>query len=1317
MSDSPLMHAPCLHEIFEAQADTRPADLALVCGPECLTYGHLEEAANRLARHLRALGAGPGTLVALYLERSARAIVTILAVLKSGSGYVPIDPMVPEDRVRHILSDADAKVLVTEQAHADQAAGLFPGPTVVLDSEADVAAIAGQPADRLARTETHVSETDLCYVIYTSGTTGRPKGIMTEHRNVVAFTTAFKEPCRLDASDRVYQGFSLGFDGSVEEIWMAFSSGATLVVGPPNLARLGNETAHYLTDHEVTFLSTVPTFLTMITEDVPSLRVIVVSGEPCPPELVRQWVRHGRRMLNVYGPTETTVNTTVWDCRPGATVTIGRPLAGYVTYILDEDLQPVLSGTAGELYIGGVGVARGYLNQPGLTRRQFLPNPFAGNGSTDRLYRTGDLVRQADSGELLFLGRIDGQVKVRGYRIELAEIESVLREIPGISAAAVKVVDRDGLQELAAFVVAAENAGPLDRSAVLDRLQKRMPSYMNPGFLDEIDELPTLASGKTDRNRLPEPATPLVRAAEAMVPPRNDLERTIADVWERLLETTPVSVEADFFLDHGGYSLLAARLVTLLRAEHGIEVSLRDVYEHPTIARLAVVVTRTGRPATDPEKNAPARRRSRDVYAGLKHVERLSAAVLQALSIPVLYAHAAGPYIASGLIAVGMIHGAISVSLGVALTLGVMVLSLPVLIATSIAVKWLVLGRIRPGEHPLRGVYHVRFWFVNRVHSLSGIGLFSGTPVMSLYYRLMGATVGSWCVIDTPFCAAFDLVVIGDESTIGSETQLLGYRAEDGMLRLGSVAIGRRCFVGIHCALGLDVQMGDDARLDDLSLLADGAALEEGRGYRGSPARPAAVSLPEVDAAATASQRPFRSGVFHFLLAEALLLFLLLTLVPGIMIVVPSFTCWGIGWGIVACLVAIPVSVVSFCFLVAGVKVLVLRRIQPGTYPVESGLYLRKWFVDALLGVSRSTMHALYTTIYLPPWLRMLGARIGRRAEISTVSQVTPDLIDIADESFFADGSMIGGRHFFRGHVRFDRNRIGRRTFVGNNAILPLGSHLGNGCLLGVLSIPPAESEITPDGSEWLGAPSFRLPYRKKVGGFDASVTYQPTPKLYAQRLAIDAVRILIPPLILALAGSACFLVFLWAWPYFPWWALVVLAPLAAMAAAVAGALVVVALKWIVMGRFEPVIKPLWSTYVWWNEVINGAYETVGAPALSPLVGTPLFNAYLRLMGCRIGRNAFVETTLFSEFDLVDIGDHAALNPGVVVQNHLFEDRIMKSSFLRIGDDCSVGNMAVILYDTEMQPASWIGPLSLLMKGETVPPASRSLGVPTRIQE
>jgi non-ribosomal peptide synthetase-like protein len=453
-------------------------------------------------------------------------------------------------------------------------------------------------------------------------------------------------------------------------------------------------------------------------------------------------------------------------------------------------------------------------------------------------------------------------------------------------------------------------------------------------------------------------------------------------------------------------------------------------------------------------------------------------------------------------------------------------------------------------------------------------------------------------------------------------------------------------------------------------------------------------------------------GVLHLAMLYLIGFALSLTAVPG------SALLWwaasrGMRWRMTSLPVAGVTTMVGFCLAVVILKRLLLLRVEPGVYPVESGLYLRKWSVDILMQMSRTLARPLYTTIYLPPWLRLLGATIGRRAEMSTVTQIAPELTRIGEQSFFADGSMIGGRRAHRGLLELAESRVGDRSFVGNSAILPAGKSLGNGCLLGCLSAPPAGQQRTPDGTEWLGSPSFALPHRPRLGGFDESVTHEPTPRLIAQRLVVDALRIAIPMTLATGALEALSALVEHGYETLPpaQWLLTV--PLAAMAVATAGLASTVAVKKILIGTFTPRVVPLWSMFVWLNEVVNGTYETVAAPILTLLQGTPYGAPWLRRMGCRIGRHVYLETTHFSEFDLVRIGDYVALNAGAVIQNHLFEDRIMKASVLEIGDDCTVGNMAVVLYDTEMQAGSSIGPLSLLMKGETLPPETRWAGIPT----
>jgi non-ribosomal peptide synthetase-like protein len=1297
--------AACLHELFEAQADAGADAPALVCGAASLTYGELEVRANRLAHALRSLGVRPGSFVGLCMQRSELPIVAILACLKAGGAYVPLDPGHPDERIRFIVHEAAIGTILTETALAERLGALGAARVVALDDPA--LALEALPGRRLTRAETGLAPSDPCYVLYTSGTTGRPKGVVAEHRNVVHFVGAFNQVCTTTRADRVFQGFSLGFDGSTEEIWMAFSNGATLVAGTRDTPRFGNDLARHLRAAGVTYLSTVPTLLSTMTEDVPSLRQLVVSGEACPPELVARWARRGRRMLNVYGPTEATVNTTAAVLEPGRPVTIGHGLDGYATLVLDERMQPVAPGSKGELYVGGPGVARGYLAQPGLTARAFVEH------AGQRLYRTGDLVRISDDGELEFFGRIDGQVKIRGYRVELAEIEAVLLEEPHIAGAAVRLCERQGMPVLAAHVVLRAGAGStLDRGPVLQALRARLPAYMVPAYLDVIDALPMLASGKVDRKRLPQPVTPLVAEADERAEAATPLERQIAAAWAELFDVAAVGAEQDFFLDLGGHSLLAAQLVALLRKRAGIGIAVRDVYAHPTVRRLALHVAAA--PARNPAGRAPAAAEG----AGAPRKAARPRPGWRAVAFQVAYLLALIPLFSLPLVIVvppvmDMLYLRRPI-LDVVLFLMLVGLALwPLMLLIGIGAKWLLIGRYKPGAYPLWGSYYLRWWVVSRLQGLSGLGAFGGTPLAPVMWRLMGARVGRHCMLQTGLVSAWDCVSIGDDTSIGADTQLTGVRIEDGYLRIGRVDIGSRCFVGAHSALGLGVAMGDDSRLDDQSLLPDGETIPAGQFRRGSPAREARVAVPDGP-----PRRLSRARLTLFCIGQ-----MLTALVLGLTLGLPALAlALGAAFMIVhvapavwvpALAGAVPLLIVFSCFYVAGCKKLVQPRPRPGVYHLYSLEYLRFWLTSGMMRAVRGAGMLIFTTIYLPPWMRLLGARLGRHTEMSTVWSVYPDMLSAGDGVFFADGCLLGASRTHLGRFSMQMTTIGNRSFIGNSAMLPAGSGLGDNCLLGVLSAPPEPTQKTPDGTDWLGSPGFRLPNRLKVAGFAESTTYRPTPRLYLQRAAVDALRILIPAYLGAALATAAFLAVLAIYNAHGVWAVYAAAPFIGWSALVIAVAAVVVLKWTVMGTFKPVVVPLWSAYVWFNEMINGVYEAVMAPVVAAFFGTPFAAPLLRLMGCKVGRHCYIGTSLFSEFDLVDIGDHVALNGGAVIQNHLFEDRIMKSSHLRIDDGCSVGNMAVVLYDTRMGAGAVLGPMSLLMKGETMPGGSRWHGIPT----
>lgn len=1304
----------CLHEVFEAQVDCAPDNIAIIEGDQSFTYLEIEQQANRFATMLLANGVEAGNLVGLFAERSASAIIAMLGVLKAGAGYVPIDPVFPADRIQHILSQSNIQVLLCSKAIKESIEDVHSGHTLVIENILDSAI---SPLDHDCTERVKVSETDICYVIFTSGSTGRPKGVMTEHRNAVKFIESFKKTCNLTSSDRVLQAFSLGFDGSVEEIWMAFANGARLIIGPQCITGLGSEVAKLIRKHQVTFYSTVPTCLSMIPEDLPSVRLLVVSGEPCPPELISKWAVGNRRMINVYGPTEATVNTTVAECLPSKPVTIGKALDGYELHIMDEKQRPVPKGQSGELYIGGVGIARGYLGEKELTEAAFVTVSLESSDVPQRLYRTGDLVSWNEQHELLFHGRLDTQVKIRGYRIELSEIEAVLMEHPQITTAIVQVHEKEHLKELAAYITVKDPEVDLDIDTLHQELVSSLPKYMIPRYLDILDFIPKLTSGKADRKKLPAPCRPFVPQRSNQQSPATPAEKKLAEVWKQLFEIDEISVNDDFFTDLGGYSLLAANMVSVLRNDFGYELALREVYENPTLRQLAAQMDAsiTAKDASDakPASSEAPRRTSSERHQQQSSDSRLLCHCLQACSQYVLYALASVPLLTILFISFAFVGKVLSLNQAIAGGLLVLLGFYPTMLLFSIAAKWLIIGRYKSGRYPLWGSYYFRWWLVSRIQNLSGARLLAGSPLMTLYYRLMGANVGKQCIIDTSLCSAFDLISIGDNSCICHETQVPGYRVEDGELVIGSVSIGKDCFIGIHSYLGLNTRMEDGSELSDLSALNDGETIKAGTFQTGSPSQ--TIPHPNGSAAQTQSAKPSSDialGLGSFLAICGMQIFLYLTTIPSLVLFIWAYQSFSLAGQITTAIVAGPLAFGSLCLGVVGFKWVVLKKIKPGQYPIHSMLYLRKWTVDGMLRISRGLLLPLYTTLYFPQWLRWLGARIGVRAEISTVSQISPDLMDLGSESFFADGSIIGGRHFRNGHVILSTSAVGQKSFIGNSAILPIGANVGDDCLIGCLSETPRDSKV-PSQTEWLGSPAFQLPYRKKVEGFSESVTFKPTTKLWIQRCFVDSVRILIPSL-LATFGTLGLLA-LTAFTWISKGVLVagLLAPLYAMGLAGLMVIFVAGFKRLLMGTFKPTIQPLWSMYVWLNEAVNGAYESIVAPILGSLLGTPFAAPLLRLMGCRIGKHVFLETTLFSEFDLVNIADFSAVNAGAVIQNHLFEDRIMKSSHLKIGKDCNVGNMSVILYDSEMKEGATIRPMSLLMKGETLPEHSQSGGIPT----
>ncbi|MEM6455833.1 MAG: amino acid adenylation domain-containing protein, partial [Acidobacteriota bacterium] len=581
----------CAHHLFEAQVARTPDAPALRLGTETLSYAQLNQRANRWAHYLRDLGVGPEVAVGLFVERSFEMFVGLLAVLKAGGAYLPLDPTYPAERIQLILDDAGAQILLTQEALHTR---LPQHPISVLTLDAPPAGLEDLAADN---PETEVAASNLAYLIYTSGSTGRPKGVLVEHRSVANLAAVLADAFGVEGTSRVLQFASFGFDTSVAEIWMALSVGAELCLADWRDLLPGPELLALLRAHRISHAALPPSTLAVLpNESLPDLRVLISSGEACTADLITKWSTDQRRIFNGYGPTETTVCATLGRCAPdGNPPPIGRPIANTQSLILDRWLNVVPVGTVGELHVGGVNLARGYHGLDEQTRAAFIAHPYD-DAPGARLYKTGDLCRYLPDGRIAFIGRRDNQVKIRGFRIEIEEVETVLADCPALEQVAVTVSERRGHKGLVAYVVAADPQDA-DPEAWRQFASRRLPEYMIPERFVQLEALPITANGKVDRRRLPEQA-PVVeqRAAPEPIAPSGNAERDLSDLWRAVLGRESVSLDANFF-DQGGNSLLSLQLVERVNARFGTGLPVVALYQFPTIRLLAEHLSRIGKGA------------------------------------------------------------------------------------------------------------------------------------------------------------------------------------------------------------------------------------------------------------------------------------------------------------------------------------------------------------------------------------------------------------------------------------------------------------------------------------------------------------------------------------------------------------------------------------------------------------------------------------------------------------------------------------------------------------------------------------------------
>ena len=588
-----------LHALFERCADAQPDSIALVDASGAITYGGLESRANRLARHVLAHGAGPGQCVVLLFERSIDFVVAVLAVLKSGAAFVPLDSGWPHERQTRVIERCGARIVVKRGAQlpCPQAAGLH-----VIDTHDSASLLERLPHTRPAIA---TQPAQLAYVIYTSGSTGEPKGVMIEHRSITTHIESITRHYRLDPSDRSLLFHSTAFDPTIEQLFSAFHAGASVRVRGDELWTC-REFLALVASADLTVVDLPPRYLQQLLQemkvmdgqvDLARLRLVIVGGEALPASAVRLWRECGLtrlRLVNSYGPTECSVTATCHDVPPApcaaelaGRVPIGRPHGPVRAYVLDRNLKPVPAGQKGELCLGGPTVGRGYLGQDALTAQRFVDDPLAPGG---RIYLTGDQARLLADGSIEFLGRFDRQVQVRGYRVELAEIEAQITQYPRVNnAAVVAAEDADGTGAISAFVVPAPGAR-IDLDDLRRHLAGRLPGYMMPAYFAEIDRLPADGNGKVDYRKLPLLDARKHCAASALTPPASETEKTLLRIWQRVLGRSDIGTTSDFF-ELGGHSLMAIKMFVEIKHAFGASLSMAQLFDAPDIQRLAARIS------------------------------------------------------------------------------------------------------------------------------------------------------------------------------------------------------------------------------------------------------------------------------------------------------------------------------------------------------------------------------------------------------------------------------------------------------------------------------------------------------------------------------------------------------------------------------------------------------------------------------------------------------------------------------------------------------------------------------------------------------
>lgn len=1253
-SAGPAASPRTLVDVFDASVRSYPDELALDDGTHRLTYRGLAVEVERLRRRLAEAGVGLGDRVGVRVPSGTNELyVAILAVLAAGAAYVPVDAEDPDERAELVFGEAAVRAVVGA------------GHTVTTQGAA------GSPAARPGVGHD-------AWIIFTSGSTGKPKGVAVTHRSAAAFVDAeaalFLTDEPIGPGDRVMAGLSVAFDASCEEMWLAWRYGACLVPVPRSQVRSGADLGPWLVEQEITVVSTVPTLAALWEpETLNDVRLLIFGGEACPPELAQRLVTEGREVWNTYGPTEATVVACAALLTGEEPVRIGLPLNGWELAVVDESGEPVPMGGSGQLVIGGAGLAR-YLD-PEKDAEKYAPLESLG---WERAYRSGDLVKAEPEG-LIFLGRADEQIKLGGRRIELGEVDAALQALPGVAGAAAAVrTARSGNQLLVGYVVTQDG---WDQAAAVEKLRAELPAALVP-LLAPVAELPTRTSGKVDRAALPWPL-------EGVEAPKADLygtEAWLAEQWAEVLGI-PVTGACDDFFAIGGGSLAAAQLTTRLRTRYP-SAAVLDIYQQPTLRKLA-------RRLEASAQDDGAQRTVAPVPVGAQAVQLLLlvplltllglrwTVVLAAVG-NLLPAYAWLPTAPWWLLAAG----------------GLLFFSPPGRIAMAAGGARLLLRGLEPGRYPRGGSVHLRLWTAERLAEFSGATSLTGSW-LERYARALGARVGPEVDLHS-LPPVTGLLRLGRGAAVESEVDLRGYWLDGDRLKVGPVRVGAHAVVGTRSMLFPGARVGKRAEVAPGSAVT--GQVPTGQRWAGAPA----VKLGKAKRN-WPKERPQRGtywrvmyGVTGIALnalplaaAVAALLVARVFVTPGASL---AQTLRGAALGLVPATLAYGLA---YALLILVAVRLLSLGLREGTHPTHSRVGWQAWTVTQLMDRSRETLFPLYAGLVTPVWLRLLGMRVGRGAEVSTVLAL-PSLTTVGDGAFLADDTLTAPYELGGGWMRIGHAEIGRRAFLGNSGMTAPGRSVPDGGLVGVLSATPKKAK---KGTSYLGLPPVKLP--RSASGGDQSRTYDPPARLLWARGLVELCRIV--PVFCSAALAALTVAALCALG--PWAPL--LSGLVLLAAGAAAALTSVVAKWLLVGRHRTGEHPLWSSFVWRNELADTFVEVLAVPWLAGAVpGTPVMTAWLRGLGARIGKGVWVESYWLPETDLVTLEDAATVNRGCVLQTHLFHDRILRTDTVVLREGATLGPGGIVLPGSTIGARTTLGPASLVMAAESVPDDTRWLGNP-----